>query len=155
MNVEKDVWDPEAPDMSSDGPIDLTWEGPYPRNGTRAGFVAFSGAHNASVCRRWKHRRSEYLKRLCPVYPRIKRGCRKGVFMDWPGNHLTLGSYSFPKPREVMRAGPLLKEGFKGRLHFAGEHTCYAFTGYMEAALRSGLRVAEQIARRDRRIRKR
>jgi hypothetical protein len=35
------------------------------------------------------------------------------------------------------------------RVHFAGEHTCYAFTGYMEAALQSGIRVAEQIARRD------
>jgi Flavin containing amine oxidoreductase len=39
--------------------------------------------------------------------------------------------------------------GFLKRIHFAGEHTCYAFTGYMEAALQSGIRVAEQIARRD------
>ena len=42
-----------------------------------------------------------------------------------------------------------MHQSFEGRLHFAGEHTCYAFTGYMEGALRSGLRVAEQLARRD------
>jgi monoamine oxidase len=69
--------------------------------------------------------------------------------VDWPGNKWTKGSYSFPKPGEVTRAGPLLHAGFLKRIHFAGEHTCYAFTGYMEAALQSGIRVAEQIARRD------
>ena len=36
-----------------------------------------------------------------------------------------------------------------GTLHFAGEHTCYPFAGYMEGALRSGLRVAEQLCARD------
>jgi monoamine oxidase len=37
-------------------------------------------------------------------------------------------------------------------LHFAGEDTCYAFIGYMEGALQSGLRVAEKLARRDGRL---
>jgi len=153
LNVQQGVWDPEAPDMSSDGPIDLTWKGTRGRNGARAGLVAFSGAGDASICGRWTNRKKEYLKRLSPVYPRIKQHCRKGLFMDWPRNKWTRGSYSFPKPGEVMRVGPRLRKGFRERLHFAGEHTCYAFTGYMEAALRSGLRVAEQIARRDKRIR--
>ena len=69
--------------------------------------------------------------------------------MDWLDDPWTLGSYSFPQPGEVTRVGPLMHQSFRGRLHFAGEHTCYAFTGYMEGALRSGLRVAEQIARHD------
>ena len=29
-----------------------------------------------------------------------------------------------------------------GHLHFAGEHTCYAFVGYMEGALNSGASLA-------------
>jgi monoamine oxidase len=152
MNVEKDVWFPEAPDMSSDGPIDLAWDGPYPKKGPRAGFVAFSGSRNAVICRKWSNKKNEYLKRLLPVYPRIRNGFRKGVFMDWPKNKWTRGSYSFPKPLQVVGVGPALQEGIQGRLHFAGEHTCLAFTGYMEAALRSGLRIAERIARRDRMI---
>jgi monoamine oxidase len=155
LNVQQNVWDPEAPDMSSDGPINLTWKGTSGGSGSRAGLVAFSGAGNALICRHWENRKHEYLKRLLPVYPRIKQRCRNGVFMDWPANKWTKGSYSFPKPGEVMRVGPLMREGFRDRVHFAGEHTCYAFTGYMEAALQSGLRVAEQIARRDRRIKQR
>jgi monoamine oxidase len=34
-------------------------------------------------------------------------------------------------------------------LHFAGEHTCYAFHGYMEGALQAGVRAAKRLAHRD------
>jgi monoamine oxidase len=34
-------------------------------------------------------------------------------------------------------------------MHFAGEHTCYKFVGYMEGALSSGVSVARRIALRD------
>jgi monoamine oxidase len=47
-----------------------------------------------------------------------------------------------------MAAGPTLAEGL-GRLHFAGEHTCYKFVGYMEGGLNSGAMVARKIATRD------
>jgi hypothetical protein len=69
-------------------------------------------------------------------------------YAGWPNNKWSRGSYSFPTPGEVTRVGPLLRSGVDGRIHFAGEHTFYAFTGYMEAALQSGLRVAEQLARK-------
>ena len=148
MNVQSDCWKPDSPDMSSDGPIDLTWEGTA-EGGPRVGFVAFSGANDAKECRSWQAKRTRYLRALGSVYPSISQSCLKGLFMDWPGKKWTLGSYSFPKPGEVTRVGPLLRSGFKRKVHFAGEHTCYAFVGYMEGALQSGLRVAEQIARRD------
>ena len=149
LNVRNGSWKPEDPDMSSDGPIDLTWEGTDDRNGSRAGLVAFSGAIDADTCAKWGNRKRAYLNELAPVYPGLRSASRNGVFMNWPKRKWTRGSYSFPKPGEVTRVGPLLRSGFKGKVHFAGEHTCYAFTGYMEAALRSGLRVAEQLARRD------
>jgi monoamine oxidase len=149
LNVRNGCWKPYGPDMSSDGPIDLTWEGTDGRKGPRAGLVAFSGATDADTCGRWQNRKKTYLNELAPIYPGLRIGSRNGVFMDWPKNKWTRGSYSFPKPGEVTRVGPLLRSGFKNRIHFAGEHTCYAFTGYMEAALRSGLRVAEHLARRD------
>ena len=147
LNVRKGSWRPEAPDMSSDGPVDLTWDGTDGQVGKRAGLVAFSGADDALTCRKWSKKR--YLRELGMVYPHLVKSCGKGKLVDWPGNKWTKGSYSFPKPGEVTRAGPLLHAGFLKRVHFAGEHTCYAFTGYMEAALQSGIRVAEQIARRD------
>lgn len=149
MNVAKNSWSPRSPALSSDGPVDLTWQGTDEQRGPRAALVAFSGANDADQCRRWKHRRKEYLKRLNPVYPKIHRGMRNCKFMNWPATKWTRGSYSFPAPGEVMRVGPFLHEAFHRRMHFVGEHTCYAFIGYMEGALQSGLRVAERLARRD------
>ena len=52
--------------------------------------------------------------------------------MDWPATPWTLTGYRNPAPGEVTTVGPLLYAGIGDRLHFAGEHTCYKFVGYME-----------------------
>lgn len=83
------------------------------------------------------------LEAVLPGY-REERGRTR--FMDWPSDPWTRASYSFPAPGEVTRFGPLLQDGL-GRLHFAGEHTSYAFVGYMEGALHSGTVLARRIAR--------
>jgi len=49
----------------------------------------------------------------------------------------------------VTKWGPIYKAGFVNRLHFTGEHTCYAYMGDMKDALSSGYRVAARIAVRD------
>jgi monoamine oxidase len=153
LNVPKGSWLPLSPSLTSDGPIDITWQGTDEQPGPRASFVSFSGSRNAEICRQWRNRERRYLAHLDPIYPSIGRGVDSYKFVDWPGSRWTRGSYSFPAPGEVTRTGPLLRKGFRDRLHFAGEHTCYAFVGYMEGALQSGLRVAEQLARRDKIIR--
>ena len=53
------------------------------------------------------------------------------------------------KDGEVTTVGPLLYAGVENRLHFAGEHTCYKFVGYMEGALNSGASIARRLAVRD------
>ena len=68
--------------------------------------------------------------------------------MDWPGDPWTGASYSFPAPGQVTTVGPVLHAGL-GRLHFAGEHACYQFVGYMEGALHSGAALAKRLAVRD------
>ena len=71
-------------------------------------------------------------------------------FMDWPSTPWTLAGYSNPAPGEVTTMGPLLYAGVGGdRLHFAGEHACYKFLGYMEGALNSGASIARRLAVRD------
>jgi monoamine oxidase len=47
----------------------------------------------------------------------------------------------------VTRVGPQLQQPLADRVWLAGEHTCYAFVGYMEGALQSGARAAVRIAR--------
>lgn len=68
-------------------------------------------------------------------------------FMAWPRDEWTAAGYSCPAPGEVCRAGPLLAKGFEDRLFFAGEHTCFAYFGYMEGALQSGAAAAAAIIR--------
>jgi monoamine oxidase len=89
-----------------------------------------------------------YAKRIGDVYKGYA-GHLAGEpeFMAWPHDEWTAAGYSCPAPGEVCRAGPLLSKGFRDRLFFAGEHTCFAYFGYMEGALESGRAAAAAIVR--------
>ncbi|CAN5358094.1 FAD-dependent oxidoreductase [soil metagenome] len=138
-----------APDLLSDGPVNLTWHGTDGQAGAGEALVAFSGGPSADVCREWGAKRIEgYLADLEKVYRGIRPSYTRARFMDWPGDAWAKASYSFPAPGQVTAQGPTLFDGI-GRLHFAGEYTSYAFMGYMEGALNSGARVARQIAAGD------
>jgi monoamine oxidase len=138
-----------APDLLSDGPVNLTWHGTDGQPGAGEALVAFSGGPSADECREWGAQRMDrYLAELEKVYRAIRPNYVRARFMDWPNDSWARGSYSFPAPGQVTAQGPTLFEGL-GRLQFAGEYTSYAFMGYMEGALNSGARVARQIAVRD------
>ena len=153
MRLQDRLWEDFAssPNLTEDGPIDLTWE--TTENETRGDFalVAFSGADDANDCRSWpaESRRARYEQALVP-YPGIGRHITADVFCDWPGETWTQASYYFPRVGEVTRWGPIWRAGYDGWLHFAGEHTSFAFVGYMEGALSSGYRLARRLAVRDR-----
>ena len=66
-------------------------------------------------------------------------------FVAWPRDPWTHAGYSCPAPGEVCRASPLLTAAFHKRMFFAGEHTCFAYLGYMEGALQSAQRAASSI----------
>jgi monoamine oxidase len=136
----------------SNGPVQLTWE-------TTAGqgdkglhaVVALSGGPAADQCRSWKpeERDERYRSALDHFWPGFARVALRGHFFDWLADPFSRGSYSFPAPGQVTVAGPLLARGVGGRLHFAGEHCCFAFTGWMEGALSSGVRLARRLVERD------
>ena len=139
-----------GPEMLSDGPVSLTWDGTDGQPGGAAAMVAFSGSNAADQCREWRpERRGEnYLATLEKVYKGIRPNFVKYRFMDWPSDPWSKASYSFPSPGQVMLQSQTLRQGI-GRLHFAGEYTSYGFMGYMEGALESGSAVAARIAQRD------
>jgi monoamine oxidase len=135
----------------SDGPVGMTWEGMS--RGARDSpcpLTVFSGGTAADTCRGWaaEERGRNYLEELERSFPGIGKHFQRGRFMDWFNDPWAKGSYAFPAPGEVTTVGPTLQRGL-GSLHFAGEHTCYAFIGYMEGALQSGVTVARRLARRD------
>ena len=137
-----------APDMMTDGPVHLTWHATQNQKVAGAGVVAFSGGAAADTCRGWPaaERTERYLAALAPLFPGLRASFERARFMDWPSDPWVKGSYSFPAPGEVTTLGPQLQQPLGGRVFLAGEHTCYAFVGYMEGALQSGARAAKRIA---------
>jgi monoamine oxidase len=151
VNSKNQFWGKTAPNYVSDGAANLTWEGTEGQTGPGEGFIVFSGAASAERCIRFKplRRAESYVDALRDVYPKLERSFTDSKFMDWPNDPWVLASYAFPAPNEVMRCGPIFEKGLYGRLHFAGEHTSYAFMGYMEGALHSGVMAAKKLAQRD------
>jgi monoamine oxidase len=153
MRLRERFWEEfsSSPTLSEDGPVDLTWETTEDDPKGDFALVAFSGARDAEECIEWPaaKRKMRYVSRMEAPYPGIGHHIKKHRFMDWPNEPWSKGSYYFPRINEVTKWGPFWKAGHGGWLHFAGEHTCFAFMGYMEGALNSGYRIARRIAERD------
>lgn len=137
----------------NDGVFNMTWEGTDAQAGDdNVVFVAFSGGPAAERARalRGDAQKAAYLAELEALYPGFEQAMvGKTFFMDWPNEPWTKASYSFPAPGQITSQGQMLHDGLQGRLHFAGEHTCYRFVGYMEGALYSGSQLAKRLAKRD------
>ncbi|MGQ0614209.1 MAG: flavin monoamine oxidase family protein [Planctomycetaceae bacterium] len=154
MAVRRRFWRAEgrSPDSLSDGPVALTWDGTDGQPGEEGACLnAFSGGDAADLCRAWTadRRRVLYLAELARRYDGLGESLAAARFMDWPSDPWTKAGYSFPAPNQLFTQGPLLARALEGRLHFAGEHCCPAFVGYMEGALQSGVAVARRLALRD------
>jgi len=153
MSFDNRFWEAFAssPTLSEDGPVDLTWETTENDKNQDFVMVAFSGSDDAKECAGWSdlQRKSHYVGAMQAPYPGIGHEIRRDKFMNWPEEDWTKASYYFPRLGEVTSWGPFWKAGYGGWLHFAGEHTSYAFMGYMEGALSSGYRIARKLAIRD------
>ena len=132
-----------APDLLSDGPVTMTWDGTDGQPGGGAAMVAFSGGPPPISAASGGAQRDRELP--CRARKGLSRhpGELRERTASWTGRRdpWTKASYSFPAPGQVTAQGPTLRQGI-GRLHFAGEYTSYAFMGYMEGALNSGAAVA-------------
>ena len=141
-----------SPNSITDGIVSMTWDGTDNQGSDAEGAAlnSFSGGPPAERARqRWRREKdAAYGHALAEVYPGFSQNFVRGRFMDWPSELWTGAGYSFPAPGQVTTIGPVLQAGI-GRLHFAGEHACYKFVGYMEGALNSGVAVAKRIATRD------
>jgi monoamine oxidase len=139
-----------SPNLTSDGPMELTWQATEEQEGPGQALVGFSGGRQADACTRWKpaERVGNYAEELARAYRGAKREMRDARLKNWPEDPFARASYCFPAPGDISRWGPIFEKGV-GNLHFAGEHTSYDFIGYMEGALQSGIRVAHRLAERD------
>lgn len=125
-----------SPNLTSDGSVALTWHSTEEQAGHGHVLVGFSGGDKALECVNWKpvDRTRNYIRELSRAYPETGRELTDARFKNWPHDPFVRASYAFPAPKEILRCGPVFDAGI-GNLDFAGEHTCYAFVGYMEGAL--------------------
>jgi monoamine oxidase len=147
------VWEKQnlTSELQSDGLVGMTWAATNPLSRGPVALTLFSGGHQAGDLRRLEPtlRNDQAFRSIAPAYPDLPAALIKTRFVDWPGMPMTQASYSFPAPGQVTAFGPLLVDGLAGDgrapLMFAGEHTAYAFIGYMEGALSSGVRAAKTV----------
>lgn len=156
LGITQPVWEQTGltPEVVSDGLASLTWVSADPGTRPHGSFTLFSGSEASERLRALpaRQRREAAIESLKPAYPDLSGATVAERFVDWPSMPLARASYSFPAPGQVTQFGPTLVDGLDdgefAPLLFAGEHNSYAFIGYMEGALSSGVRAAESLAGR-------
>ncbi|QHW29881.1 FAD-dependent oxidoreductase [Paenibacillus rhizovicinus] len=95
-----------------------------------------------------EERAMQFLQQIEPVLPGLSAKWNGKAARDyWLGNPYSLGSYSYRKIGQYTKFGGIegAREGIRGSCHFAGEHTSIEFQGYMNGAVESGERAAQEI----------
>ncbi len=90
-------------------------------------------------------RAREFLKQIEPVLPGLSAKWNGRATIDfWTGYPWTKGSYSYWKVGQYTKfAG--VERLQQGHCHFAGEHTSVDFQGYLNGAVETGERAANEI----------
>jgi monoamine oxidase len=87
----------------------------------------------------------QFLGQLEPVLSGISKEWNGRATLDyWPGYPWTKGSYSYWKKGQYTKFAGVERER-AGNCHFAGEHTSVDFQGYLNGAIESGERAANEI----------
>ena len=90
-------------------------------------------------------RAREFLRQLDPVLPGISNQWNGRATIDfWPAYPWTKGSYSYWKVGQYTKFAGAEGER-EGNCHFAGEHTSVDFQGYLNGAVATGGRAADEI----------
>lgn len=156
LRVREPVWRQHglAADAVSDGALAQTWEATRTapqaalraRGGARC-LAAFGGGPALAplIGLDTAQARERTRGALEALFPGLHDATDDARWMDWTSDEWTRGGYCFAAPGEATRIGPRLTDG-EGPLHIVGEHASYAFPGYMEGALQSGVRVARALA---------
>ena len=88
---------------------------------------------------------AEFLTQIEPVLPGLSSQWNGRATVDWwEGNPYSLGSYSYWQVGQYTRFAGVEREPQEG-VHFCGEHTSIDAQGYLEGAVETGERAADEI----------
>jgi monoamine oxidase len=131
----------------SDLPYQNTWETVRYQPGVGGILTDYLGGSAALEVLGSDQRKTaeEFISQLEPIYPGITKEFNITYqIADWPKQPYTLASYAAYKPGQVTTIRGAEGEPV-GNLFFAGEHTSLEYQGYMNGAVESGERVADEV----------
>ena len=123
------------------GPVGVTFDN-SPPDGTRGVLVAF--LEKGKARKDGSARRKAVLKDLVALFGKEAQTPADYIETDWSGEEWTAGCVSPLPPGVLTEFGAALREPV-GRVHWAGTETSEVWCGYMDGAVRSGLRVAAEV----------
>ena len=126
-----------------------TWEVTRAQPGTAGILVDYTGGLVGASFSPNKgspaQRAQTFLTQIDPVLPGLKSVPVLHATIDyWAANPWSLGSYSYWKVGQYTGFSGAEKEA-SGNCHFAGEHTSQDFQGFLNGAVESGQRAANEI----------
>ncbi len=132
---------------SDTGPVKVTFDNSPPDGspGVLLGFVEGDEARRLSG-RPEAERRAAVLDSFVRYFGPEAARARDYIDRDWSSDPWTRGCYAgFLQPGSLTSYGPSIRTPV-GRIHWAGTETAEDWNGYIEGAIRSGERAADEIA---------
>lgn len=135
-------------DTFTDQGYQATWESTRAQATTTAVINNYTGGNTALAYANSTDLQSvatSFLAQFERIFPGVSQAWNgKFILNNWPKNPYTKGAYGYYAPGNI--ASFLGYEGTRqGNCHFCGEHTSIPAQGYLEGAVETGQRCAEEI----------
>src|SRR6476620_8170810 len=131
----------------SDRGYQASWEVTRAQSGAAGILVDYTGGHVADTFGTGtpEEHAAEFLAQIDPVLPGLSSRWNGRATVDWwKGNPYSRGSYSYWQVGQYTRFAGVEGEPQEG-VHFCGEHTSIDAQGYLEGAVETGERAADEI----------
>jgi monoamine oxidase len=129
-----------------EGPVKVTYDG-SPPDGRPGVLLGFIGGHEARVWMRRSasERKAAVLGQYAQLFGSEAGSPREVTEMNWSSELWSRGCpVGLGAPGTLLEYGDLLRQPV-GRIHWAGTETGTYWVGYMDAAVRSGERAAQEV----------
>ena len=136
--------------VSCAGPVNVTYDGSPPDGSPGVMFGFVGGDEHRAFKRMPKQARKRAVVELFARFLDDDRALKPKKYLetDWTEEVWTRGGpVGFTSPGALVALGENLRKPV-GRIHWAGTETSGYWVGYMDGAIRSGERVAAEVARR-------
>ena len=131
----------------SDRGYQATWDVTRAQPGAAGILVDYTGGHVADTFGTGTpaQHAAEFLTKIEPILPGLSSRWNGRATVDWwAGNPYSLGSYSYWQAGQYTRFAGIERES-EGAVHFCGEHTSIDAQGYLEGAVETGERAADEV----------